>query len=184
MVSRDPHSVLGMGEQLKDREKDAVLAVGSIEEGLRRLQGLFLPPQATREGEEGREKKEEEGWGLGRVFVIGGAQIYKAALGMRCCERVLWTRVGWEGECDVFFPEGVLPGEREAEGESRGEGEGMGKWVRRSRVEMERWVGEEGVGGLRREGDVEFEVCMLERVWEGGSSLGGEEERVHCERLE
>jgi len=29
--------------------------------------------------------------------------------------------------------------------------------------ELETWVGERGVGGLRREGEREFEVCLLER---------------------
>lgn len=119
-------------------------------------------------GQEGEQKRErEEVPRLGRVFVIGGAEIYKHALEMECCERILWTRLRREWECDVFFPKGVLEvADRGLGGGGKGEGGesgGKGRWVRRSREEMERWVGEEGVGGLRREGDVEFEVCMLER---------------------
>ena len=174
-MSRSPHTLdLGLGsggggsdksggKGAKEGEGDEVMAVGSVEEGLRKLQKMG---EEESEGEkmDGERVVEERGEGdkvgLGRVFVIGGAQIYEQALRMECCERVLWTRVGWEGECDVFFPGGVL-----GEGEIRGE---FGKWVRRSTGEMERWVGQEGVGGLRREGEVEFEVCMLERVREGG----------------
>ena len=165
---------VGKGEG--DKVGDEVLAVGSIEEGLRMLQRIY-PPAEVREN-----KTEEAGRvALGRVFVIGGAQIYEQALRMECCERILWTKVGWEGECDIFFPGGVLDDEGEGKGGGEGErgGEGKrGEWVKKSKEEMERWVGEEEVGGLRREGEVEFEVCMLERVWEGGGDLGKGDEVV------
>lgn len=130
---------------------DVVMGVGSIEEGVRRLVEM------------GREREDGEGsFGggregavvLGRVFVIGGAEIYAGALGLENCRRVLWTRVGGEWECDTFFPGGVLP---------VGGEEGERGWVRRSEEDLERWVGEVEVGGVKREGDVEFEVCMLER---------------------
>ncbi|KAK1756170.1 dihydrofolate reductase-like domain-containing protein, partial [Echria macrotheca] len=51
------------------------------------------------------DMRESEGGFRGRVFVIGGAQIYKAALGMACARRVLLTRIlnGGFG-CDTFFP--------------------------------------------------------------------------------
>ena len=190
VVSRRPEK-LGLGVGGGDGGKrggngkgegEDVMAVGSVEEGLRMLMGRMGGKEEGGEkkmeggkegieegkGERGGEKRVEgEGgkWALGRVFVIGGAQIYEQALRMECCERILWTRVGWEGECDVFFPKGVLP--VDGEGDIKG---GFGKWVRRSTEEMERWVGEEGVGGLRMEGDVEFEVCMLERIREGGGA--------------
>ncbi|KAF2400617.1 hypothetical protein EJ06DRAFT_400149 [Trichodelitschia bisporula] len=86
--------------------------------------------------------------GVGTVFVIGGAEVYRSALGMGATERVLLTKVYGEWGCDVFFPVDL---ERE------------GGWRRRSREEMSAFVGEE-VGGRVREGDVEFECCMFERV--------------------
>ena len=92
---------------------------------------------------------------LGRVFVIGGASIYEQAMGMECCERILWTRIRTEFECDVFFPgEGMLEGR-----------EGKGEWQRKSKGELREWSGEEkeGMGEVQREGDVEFEVQMWER---------------------
>lgn len=185
VVSRTPHTLDlggggramgqgdGMGEGGVKKEGEGkgkgkgeeVFAVGSIEEGLRMLLRIYPPPEEVE-----KNAVEARGVSLGRVFVIGGAQIYEQALRMECCERILWTKVGWEGECDVFFPGGVVDAESEAEG-VEGNG-GMGKWIRRSREEMERWVGEEGVGGVRREGEVEFEVCMLERVRDGEDGGG------------
>lgn len=144
---------------------EGVLGVAGVEEGLRRLRGMDT------EGGEGDEMSLRPGEAvrLGRVFVIGGAEIYKCALEMGCCERVLWTRVRGEWECDVGFPEGVLPvGVGEGEGDESGEKRG---WVRRSMEDMERWVGEQGIGGLKREGEVEFEVCMLEKEGVGRERL-------------
>lgn len=89
---------------------------------------------------------------LGRVFVIGGAEIYRIALGMEC-ERVLWTRLGREFECDTFFPEGVL---EDADA-------GGGEWERKSSGELDEWTGEEGAGESRQEKDIEFRVVMMER---------------------
>lgn len=172
------------GLDLKDGGEGGVLGVGSVEEGLGRLREMYL----GEEGESRREQQQQGGDGyvggergeegererevlqLGRVFVIGGAEIYKHVLGMKCCERILWTRLRGEWGCDVFFPEGVLQAGNEGEDarvEDVGGQEKKGKWVRRSVEEMERWVGEEGVGGVKKEGEVEFEVCMLER--EGAS---------------
>src|SRR5450432_3210538 len=41
---------------------------------------------------------------IGKVFVIGGAEIYKAALGDMHTKRILLTRVLTDFECDTFFP--------------------------------------------------------------------------------
>ncbi|KAL8783928.1 MAG: hypothetical protein Q9213_004258 [Squamulea squamosa] len=122
------------------KSSNDVVIAASIPDGLQRL----------------RDRHE----GLGRVFVIGGAEIYRQAIGLRECERVLWTRLSREWECDTWFPEGVV--------ESGVEEGGVGKhgWKRRTRGQLEEWVQEEGVGGVRKEGDVEFEVSMWERKHE------------------
>ncbi|KAL8775307.1 MAG: hypothetical protein Q9209_000314 [Squamulea sp. 1 TL-2023] len=120
--------------------KDVVIA-SSILDGLQRL----------------REQHE----GLGRVFVIGGAEIYRQAIGLKECERVLWTRLSGEWECDTWFPKGVVgDGVEEDAGGKHG-------WKRRTRGELEEWTQEEGVGGVRKEGNVDFEVSMWERKQDG-----------------
>ncbi|KAI9476554.1 MAG: dihydrofolate reductase [Benjaminiella poitrasii] len=40
----------------------------------------------------------------GRVFVIGGAQIYKLAIQHAGCSHILLTRIKSKVECDTFFP--------------------------------------------------------------------------------
>ncbi|KAL8750137.1 MAG: hypothetical protein Q9184_006533 [Pyrenodesmia sp. 2 TL-2023] len=140
VITRSPDQFC---EKNHEGSGDTVVAASSIVTGLQELQAHGAKP-------------------LGRVFVIGGAEIYKQVLGMRACERVLWTRLSGEWECDTWFPEGVV-GDGVEEG-----GEGKGGWRRRTRRELEEWVGEEGVGGVRREGEVEFEVSMWERDREGG----------------
>lgn len=61
-----------------------VIVAGSIEEGIR---GLHAHQYAT-----------------GRIFVIGGAAMYDAALKEGRANRVLLTRIHREYECDTFFP--------------------------------------------------------------------------------
>ncbi|KAK3296082.1 dihydrofolate reductase-like domain-containing protein [Chaetomium fimeti] len=89
----------------------------------------------------------------GRVFVIGGAQIYGAALEMREARRVLLTRVRTAFECDTFFPL-CLPDSGVAE---KG-------WRRRGQAEMDAWVGEEVPRGVQEEAGTEYEFEMWERV--------------------
>lgn len=88
---------------------------------------------------------------IGHVFVIGGSSVYGAALGLPQARRVLLTKIEREFECDTFFPLDI-------EGE---EGKKLG-WVRKSKKELEEFVGEEIGDGLE-EGGVPFEFCMFER---------------------
>lgn len=106
------------------------------------------------------------------MFVIGGASIYEETLGMGECVRVLWTRLRQEWECDTWFPrrgfaaeEGEGDWGRNGNGKRGGEKEGEEKegWKRRGKEELEAWSGEEGVGGVRKEGEVGFEIEMWER---------------------
>lgn len=68
----------------------------------------------------------------GRIFVIGGSSIYKAALELPQTTRVLLTRIGKDYACDVFFPVAL--------GDSA---EGQSAWRRRSNAELEQFVGED-----------------------------------------
>lgn len=147
--------------------QDMVMGAGSIEEGLRNLQTMYAVspseqqqenPGRDTEQRKGQDQESEDRVGLGRVFVIGGAEIYKNALKMANCERVLWTRLAGEWECDVFFPEGTLPDS------SKGDPDNHNNiWLRRTDDELDAWVGEECVSGLKKEGKVEFEVVMVQK---------------------
>ncbi|KAH7061146.1 dihydrofolate reductase-like domain-containing protein [Macrophomina phaseolina] len=146
IVSRDPSKIEGV--QLLQREgikaegdpAATPVAAGSLEEAVEKLRGL---------GAKG---------GLGRVYVIGGAQLYGAALRMQEARYVLLTRVWREYECDTVFPVDVVGPE----------GKGGEGWVRKSNGELSEFVGETIEAGRLRDGkdgeEVEFEFCLFERL--------------------
>lgn len=84
---------------------------------------------------------------LARLFVIGGAEIYKAALEMKEAKRILLTRVESEFECDTFFPTEL----------------GNGEWVKRSKEELDAWTGETVPEGAQVENGVSYVFEMYER---------------------
>ncbi|KAK4186536.1 dihydrofolate reductase-like domain-containing protein [Podospora australis] len=113
VVSR---SVPTVQEKVLDGEgKKKVVWAGSLEGALKYLQ---TPEQEK--GEEGQGEEEAE---KRRVFVIGGAEIYKAALRLKEARRILLTRVQRGFECDVFFP--VKLTEEGAQGRAGGEWDGL-----------------------------------------------------------
>ncbi|TLD23005.1 hypothetical protein PspLS_07262 [Pyricularia sp. CBS 133598] len=85
---------------------------------------------------------------VGRVFVIGGAQIYDAALGLPETRRVLFTSVMSNFECDASVALRL--------------GEGSG-WRRSSKEEHDAWVGEEVPAGVQEENGTQYEFQMWER---------------------
>lgn len=85
---------------------------------------------------------------VGRVFVIGGGQIYDAALKLGA-RRVLLTRVEGDFECDTHF------------GLRFGEAEG---WVQKGKAELDAWTGETVPEGKQVEGETEYEFQLWERV--------------------
>ena len=133
------------------------LAVGSIGEGLTMLENLY-GRRMYGTVEEAREAGEKGERGLGRVFVIGGAEIYTAALEMRECRRIVLTRIHTEFECDTFFPVRI------------GEEGGTAGWVKRSQEELSEWAGEDVPEGRVSQGEVEWEYEMWERR-DGGSEI-------------
>ncbi|OQE19769.1 hypothetical protein PENFLA_c018G10119 [Penicillium flavigenum] len=101
---------------------------------------------------------------LGKIFVIGGAEIYNATLNMGAEElagrpvRVVMTNVVRKGavgasasfECDTFFP---LDGLHEKDG-----------WRAVSPGEVSEWVGEEVDGEWKTDGDVEVQMVGYEKL--------------------
>lgn len=157
----------GQGRE-QARGQDMVMGVGSIGEGLRKLQTMYAVPAPQQQQESSVSNKEkaraqgqrdEEHIGLGRVFVIGGSEIYRHALEMANCERILWTRLAAEWECDVFFPKDILPTGRKGDPDSH-----SSTWSTRSDDELDSWAGERSASGLKKEEGVEFEVKMLEKT--------------------
>ncbi|KAI2639555.1 dihydrofolate reductase-like domain-containing protein [Hypomontagnella submonticulosa] len=92
--------------------------------------------------------------GVGRTFVIGGAQIYGASLQHREVKRVLLTRVlSPDFECDTFFPLKLQEGEESETG-----------WARRSKEELDAWTGETVLAGEQEENGTKYEFEMWERI--------------------
>lgn len=104
---------------------------------------------------------------LGKIWLIGGAEIYGAALRMGAKEgseelqrrpvRVVMTNVmrkGAEGEasfeCDTFFPLDEMTAQN--------------GWRSASSEEVSEWVGEEVSGEWKEEGDVEVQMVGYERL--------------------
>jgi dihydrofolate reductase len=90
--------------------------------------------------------------GGGKAFVIGGAQIYKEAVKMQEAKRILLTRISTDFECDTFFPLDL---------NQSGKGEG---WERRTKEELEAWVGEKVADGEQEEGGTKYVFEMWERT--------------------
>ncbi|KAI1805645.1 dihydrofolate reductase-like domain-containing protein [Daldinia bambusicola] len=91
---------------------------------------------------------------VGRAFVIGGAQIYEAALQCKEARRVLLTRVlSPDFECDTTFPLGLQE-----------EDNGKAGWVKRSKEELDAWAGEIVPVGVQEENGTTYQFEMWERV--------------------
>ncbi|KAK7418822.1 hypothetical protein QQX98_003684 [Neonectria punicea] len=88
---------------------------------------------------------------VARVFVMGGAQIYAAALQVPEARRVLLTSIERDFDCDVFFP--LRLGD-----------DGLTNWARRPREELERWTGQEVVEGGQEEAGTRYEFQMWEKT--------------------
>ncbi|RYO84739.1 hypothetical protein DL766_000228 [Monosporascus sp. MC13-8B] len=119
-----------------DAETEAV-RVGSLEQAMEYLKSTTSASPAAM---------------TGRVFVIGGAQIYGAALRLREARRVLLTRVMDDFECDTFFPLELS------------ESQTGGAWVKKSKEELDAWTGEAVLEGIQEENGTKYEFQMWERV--------------------
>ena len=87
---------------------------------------------------------------IDKVFVIGGAEIYKAALEAKETKRILLTSVLTDFDCDTFFPIQL--------GADKG-----GEWGKKTKEELDQWVGETVPDGLQQENDVNYSFEMYER---------------------
>lgn len=89
----------------------------------------------------------------GKVFVIGGGQIYAAALELKEAKRILLTKVMSDFECDTFFSLKLDD-----------EGGSSSGWVKRSKEELDSFTGEVVPEGVQVENDTSYEFQMWERT--------------------
>jgi dihydrofolate reductase len=108
-------------------------------------EAVYLPSLAA--ALEGLGKSRE----VGRTFIIGGAEVYRAALECRNTKRILLTKVLTDFECDTFFPVTL------------GDDERGGEWQKKTNAELSAWVGEAVPGGIQKEKGVEYVFEMYER---------------------
>ena len=179
-----PRPSIPLSEGQDQGPETAVFTASSISSALRTLQRTYPSHPDDGDHHDQGGGKYQSPLSLGHVFVIGGAEIYRVALGMQETRRVLLTRVRKEGgfECDTFFPVRL---------DERGRNVGHEGWVRREREELRTFVGEgvvpEGVQvqeGGEGEGKVEWEVELWERVGSGRGEDLEEGKRVGTEMRE
>ena len=170
VVSRSPEK-LGFGESgIEDAGAGGLegqqpsIGAKSIEEGLAALQSkyMFSPGSARHSAVQ-----------LGRVFVVGGADIYGATLKMQECRRILITNILTQFECDTFFP--FEPNSQD------GDKKGARKWVKRGKSVLDGWVREEVPSGVQSEKGVEYEFGLWEREDERDGRTDGETSRFRLE---
>lgn len=88
---------------------------------------------------------------VGKVFVIGGAEIYTAALEEDQTKRILLTRVLNNFDCDTVFPEALAE-------------DGKGEWKKKTKQELDQWVGEAVPDGVQDENGTKYIFEMYERL--------------------
>jgi len=89
-----------------------------------------------------------QGRGFGRVFVIGGGEVYREAMSMENCDRILFTEVNGNILTDVDFPV-----------DFRKSG-----WKKADHEKLETFVGAEVQKGDITEGPLSYEFQMWERM--------------------
>src|SRR5579862_1060731 len=85
---------------------------------------------------------------FGRIFIIGGGEVYQEAMQMASCDRILFTEVKADMETDVDYP---IDFRRDQE------------WARMSHEELEAFVGGDVHKGDIIEDDLSYEFQMWER---------------------
>lgn len=141
VLSRDVES-----EVLK---KDGAIWAKSLRDAVVLLKKLRVEDSAHDLSQEAESVEFSER--IARVFIIGGEQIYKAAMEeqeVSFVDKVLLTRVEGEWGCDTFFPDAL------------GKKDG---WSKKSSTELSEWVGERVPEGKIKDKEVEFEFCLYER---------------------
>lgn len=140
VISRTPGKV--WRRLFQDKRKGRIHVAKSIADAVRGLQRTY--PPHTNSSREGRIN-------LGRIFIIGGAELCKTALEIPWVSRILLTRVIADFPCDTFFPIALDHG-------------GNDEWKPRSEDDFRAWAGSGAPIGVQQENAIEWEVYMFERT--------------------
>ncbi|KAI9742655.1 MAG: dihydrofolate reductase [Claussenomyces sp. TS43310] len=84
---------------------------------------------------------------VGKLFVMGGAEIYNAVMEMEQAKRILMTRIITDFDCETFFP-----------------AMDQHVWHKKSKDELDEWTGEKVPEGIQEENGVQYVFEMYERV--------------------
>ncbi|KAL0637125.1 hypothetical protein Q9L58_003948 [Maublancomyces gigas] len=87
--------------------------------------------------------------GVGKIFIIGGAQLYEAAMAHPRTRNILLTSVHKEFEVDTFFPVDMK--------------DGASGWAKKSHEELGIFVGED-VPAEQDEGGVKYDFELYQKV--------------------
>jgi dihydrofolate reductase len=150
VISRNPAADLGSdGTQFCGPH-----VVGSLEAAVELLEGGFSTENIGVDSE-GQKLR------IGKIFVIGGAEVYKAALSLPETRRILLTHIRSDTECDTFFPLD-LHGQQQQDGTPGGAENS--RWMEMSQDELEAFAGVKVPRGVQLEANIQYEFMMYERV--------------------
>jgi dihydrofolate reductase len=138
VVTRNPDKVWSRLQH--DKRTEPIHAASSLEEAMEMLWRTYADAKGSSDAVPM----------LGRVFIIGGAELCANALQHRWVHRLLLTRVMKDFESDTFFPLAL-------------DGNGSRQWERQGDVEHRLWVGCHAPIGVQSENGLEWEAYMFER---------------------
>ena len=91
---------------------------------------------------------------IGKVFVIGGAELYKASLELPNTKRILLTRIMSDLECDTTFPITLSSSNLSSSAQL---------WERKEKKELDAWTGEDVPSGEQEENGIKYVFEMWEK---------------------
>lgn len=109
----------------------------------------------------------QHGRRLGRVFVIGGASVYRHAIELPQARSLLLTRINSPIECDTFFPPiEIINGDKTetepGKNDNPDDSPRPTRWREMPQAALEQFVGREAEPDC--EDGISYQYCLLERV--------------------
>lgn len=148
VITRDPEKVWA---RLRDDKRDGLIHIAtSLEEAIAVLERTYPKRDLCGPNLNLSNGQHGDGISIGRIFVIGGAELCRGALKLPWINRLLLTRVMNDFKCDTLFPL-VL------------DGLGNEQWHRQSDEIFEEWGGRDVPIGVQCENGLKWEAYMFER---------------------